>query len=219
MTIHRDGRRVGEYGRFEPVKGHEGLTNYQLGYLNDGWFKGNKENGIFVKAGIRRDRMEIFDLAKKEFKIVEGPDRTMSPYRLVDTGDKVHMDISISEPYRYRDVAITDALIFAIYGGISKLEYRETGVLAETIILFRNKKRVTRVSHPFLKTFNNEFYLAKSNLSRFMTLSQAATKSCTNFSSAPSAAYTSAMALSSELEPKIRSARVPVHFTFPDFLS
>ena len=55
----------------------------------------------------------------------------------------------------------------------------------------------------------------KSNLSKFITLFQAATKSFTNLSRASALAYTSAIALSSELEPNTRSARVPVHFVSP----
>src|SRR4029077_9845356 len=59
------------------------------------------------------------------------------------------------------------------------------------------------------------YHHAISNLSRFITLFQAATKSFTNFSFASAAPYTSAIALSSELEPNTRSARVANHFTLP----
>lgn len=45
---------------------------------------------------------------------------------------------------------------------------------------YLNKKRWL-ISKPPFQNFNL-FYFAKSNLSRFITLSQAATKSCTNFS-------------------------------------
>ena len=48
-----------------------------------------------------------------------------------------------------------------------------------------------------------------------MTLVQAAIKSFTNFPLASSHAYTSAMARNSELDPKIKSTLVPVHFTLP----
>jgi hypothetical protein len=58
-------------------------------------------------------------------------------------------------------------------------------------------------------------YYARSNLSRFITLVQAATKSFTNFSLPSLLAYTSAIALSSELEPNTRSARVAVHLAAP----
>ncbi len=139
VEFHKDGRRIGEYGRYETVEGHEGLTNYQLTYLNGGWLKGNPKNGLFVRAAIRRDRLEIFDHAKKTFTIIDGPDKKIPPFRLVDAGDKVHMDISISEPFRYRDIAITDAYIFALYGGISHLEYMETGELAKTVYVLTHK--------------------------------------------------------------------------------
>src|SRR5690606_42108808 len=49
----------------------------------------------------------------------------------------------------------------------------------------------------------------------FITLFHAAIKSRMNFSSPSLQAYTSASALSSELLPKMRSTRVPVHLTSP----
>jgi hypothetical protein len=55
----------------------------------------------------------------------------------------------------------------------------------------------------------------RSKRSRFMTLSQAAAKSRANFSCASSHAYTSASALSSELEPNTRSNGVAVHLLLP----
>src|SRR5690606_11507462 len=55
----------------------------------------------------------------------------------------------------------------------------------------------------------------RSRRSRFITLVQAATKSRVNFSAAPLAAYTSATARNSELEPKTRSTGVAVHLTLP----
>lgn len=56
---------------------------------------------------------------------------------------------------------------------------------------------------------------ARSYRSRFITLSQAATKSCTNFSFASSQAYTSARARSWAWAPNTRSTRLPVHFFWP----
>src|SRR5690606_9094937 len=55
----------------------------------------------------------------------------------------------------------------------------------------------------------------RSKRSSVITLVQAATKSSTNFSSPSWVAYTSATARSSELEAKIRSTGVAVHFSSP----
>jgi hypothetical protein len=55
----------------------------------------------------------------------------------------------------------------------------------------------------------------RSYRSRFMTLSQALTKSWTNFSPASSAEYTSTMPRRIEFEPKTRSAAVAVRTTLP----
>ncbi len=139
VEFHKNGKRIGEYGSYETVEGHEGLTNYQLTYLNGGWLKGDPKKGLFVRAGIRRDRLEIFYQSNNSFTIIDGPDEKLPPFRLVDTGDKVHMDISMSEPFRYRDIAITDAHVFALYGGISHFEYMETGELAKTLYVFTQK--------------------------------------------------------------------------------
>src|SRR5262249_47710150 len=56
---------------------------------------------------------------------------------------------------------------------------------------------------------------ARSTRSRFMTLSHAATKSCTKVSRASSHEYTSERARNSECEPKTRPTAVAVHFTSP----
>jgi hypothetical protein len=72
---------------------------------------------------------------------------------------------------------------------------------------------ILRNANPFVAQM--AYDLRSINLSRFITLFQVATKSFTNLSWASVLAYTSATALSSELEPNTRSARVPVHFTSP----
>lgn len=63
------------------------------------------------------------------------------------------------------------------------------------------------------------FFYCRSNRSFVMTFCHAAIKSVINISSASAEAYTSLMARSSVLEPKMRSTGVPVHFSLPVFLS
>lgn len=55
----------------------------------------------------------------------------------------------------------------------------------------------------------------RSKRSRFITLVQAATKSCTSFCCPSAQAYTSASARSTELEPNTRSTRVALYFASP----
>src|SRR5438477_4330526 len=55
----------------------------------------------------------------------------------------------------------------------------------------------------------------RSKRTRFMTLSQAATKSRTNLSRASSQAYISAIARNCEFDPKTRSTVVAVHLVMP----
>ena len=73
--------------------------------------------------------------------------------------------------------------------------------------------------HLFLVHIVFKYTYNTSNLSRFMTLVQAATKSVTNLSLPSSAAYTSAIALSSVFDPKIKSALVPLYLITPVLLS
>src|SRR5690606_5121137 len=81
------------------------------------------------------------------------------------------------------------------------------------------KNRHTGYHHPVGVVLRKIFIYSKSKRSAFITLVHAAIKSFTNFSLASLLAYTSAKALSSELEPKIRSARVAVHLVSPVALS
>ena len=88
----------------------------------------------------------------------------------------------------------------------SKAVNRTGGSVQYSVI---KQKRLPYYRQPF---FLCEFYdQAKSNLSRFITLFQAATKSFTNLPLAPALPYTSATARSSALEPNTRSALVAVH--------
>ena len=76
-----------------------------------------------------------------------------------------------------------------------------------------NKKKAIQLRIAFLSIILRVNY--KSKRSKFITLVQASIKSFTNFSSASSVPYTSAMARSSVLEPNIKSALVASNFLSP----
>lgn len=96
----------------------------------------------------------------------------------------------------------------------------QLGVVADSEALHINKAQIfIRITSLQLNTkpaitlnhcYKPLFYFT-SNRSKFITFVQAATKSFTNFSLASAPAYTSAKALNSEFEPKIKSALVAVH--------
>ncbi len=105
--------------------------------------------------------------------------------------------------------------------------YQKPSVEIIEISALRSKKMVTMTSpdenkkegeqntgHPLYQLRIILTYFS-SKRSRFITLSQAVTKSVTNFSFASALAYTSANALNSELEPKTKSTVVAVHLTSP----
>src|SRR3954451_7498080 len=70
---------------------------------------------------------------------------------------------------------------------------------------------VTLGNVPVVVAFASRTPQRRSKRSRFMTLSQVATKSCTNLFLESSQAYTSARVRSTELEPNTRSTAVAVH--------
>lgn len=136
IEFNTSGERISGYGNWEPVLGHSELSNFNLFELNSGWFKTNESKDVFVKASIKRDKLEIFNYKDKNFISVLGPDLELPPFQIRGPVGNRSLDVPISNPYRYRDVAITDKKIFALYGGISESQYRESGELARKIYVF-----------------------------------------------------------------------------------
>jgi hypothetical protein len=133
------GNRIGGFGEWEKIKERPELDNYQLSTLNSGWFKGNKREEIFLRIGMSRDRLEIFDYRDKSFVIVDGPDLKLPQFELINTGETVHLNVDYENPYRYRDAFVTKEFIYALYGGVSQSEFNKTGIMAEQIWVFDHK--------------------------------------------------------------------------------
>lgn len=133
------GNRIGGYGEWEKVEDRPDLNDNQLSTLNDSWFKGNPNQGIFMRVGLRRDRLEIFDNHDKSFIIIDGPDLDIPPYELIDADGVEHLYIAMEHPYRYGDAVVTDNFIYALYRGVSQAEFNQTGIIAEQIWVFDHK--------------------------------------------------------------------------------
>lgn len=133
------GNQIGGYGDWEKIRDRPNLNDYQLAELNDGFFKGNPDEGLFVRTGLRRDRLEIFDNRDKSFIIIDGPDLELPPFELIEAGGISHLYLGPDPPYHYRDAAVTDKYVFALYAGVSHSEFKNTSVLAEQIWVFDHK--------------------------------------------------------------------------------
>lgn len=134
IEFDRNGNRIAGYGNWQVIPNWEEFSNFNHFTINSGWFKCDRELGLFVKACIFRDRLEIFDYNSKTFKIIDGPDLELPKFELY--GPDVPLNIPIENPYRYRDVAISSRYVFGLYGGINEENYRATGKIAEKIFVF-----------------------------------------------------------------------------------
>lgn len=132
-----NGNRIAGYGNWQVIPNWEEFSNFNHFMLNSGWFKSDRELGLFVKACIFRDRLEIFDYNSKTFKIIDGPDLELPKFELY--GPDIPLNIPIENPYRYRDVAFSSRYVFGLYGGINEENYRATGTIAEMIFVFSHR--------------------------------------------------------------------------------
>ncbi|GEO21659.1 BF3164 family lipoprotein [Cyclobacterium qasimii] len=139
LEFDKDGNKIGGYGDWEKVKDRPDLNDHQLAELNGSFFKGNADEGLFIRVGIYRDRLIIFDNRDKSFIIIDGPDLEFPPFELVDAGGFERLYLGWDRLYRYRDAVVTKSYIFALYGGVSQSEYNKTSVMAEQIWVFDHR--------------------------------------------------------------------------------
>ena len=133
------GTKIGGYGGWEKIADRPELNDYQLAELNSGFFKGNRDEGLFIRVGLRRDRLEIFDNRDKSFIVIDGPDMELPPFELMDAGGKEHLYLGPDPRYHYRDAVVTEKYIFALYAGVRHSEFNKTALLAEQIWVFDHK--------------------------------------------------------------------------------
>ncbi|GAB2995542.1 hypothetical protein GCM10027284_12770 [Cyclobacterium sediminis] len=140
LEFDKEGNKIGGYGNWEKVKDRPDLNDYQLSHLNGSFFKGNAEEGLFIRVGLFRDRLEIFDNRDKSFIIIDGPDLALPAFELI--GNELYLG---SNPhFRYRDAVVTKNYIFALYGGVSQSDFNKTAVMATQIWVFDHKGKPLR---------------------------------------------------------------------------
>ncbi|MDO9551649.1 BF3164 family lipoprotein [Rhodonellum sp.] len=143
VEINLQGKKINGFGKWEHVEGKKGMSYFHHFHLNQGWFKPDDDFKLLVNASIFRDRLEIFDLQTKEIKTIDGPSAELPEFNFYEA--TMPLDIPISNPFRYRDVYISDKRIYALYGGLNEAHYKETSELAKKIFVF------TRQGEPILK--------------------------------------------------------------------
>ncbi len=134
IEFDKEGKRIAEYGEWQKMPKLKEFSNFNHFVLNQGWFKGDRELGLYVRACIFRDRLEVFNYKSKGFKVIDGPDLNLPEFE--NYGPNVPLNIPISNPFRYRDVSFSSRHIYALYGGINDQTIRETGEIARKIFVF-----------------------------------------------------------------------------------
>lgn len=143
VEVNLQGKKINGYGEWEQIEGKKEMSYYHHFHLNQGRFKSDDDFTLLVNASLYRDRLEIFDLKTKEIKTINGPSAELPEFKFYEAS--MPLDFPISNPYSYRDVYISNERIYALYGGLSEIDYKETSELAKIIFVF------TRKGEPILK--------------------------------------------------------------------
>ncbi|AWW31233.1 hypothetical protein DN752_14490 [Echinicola strongylocentroti] len=133
-----DGTRLAGYGLWQNLEVGEELNDFNMGQLNHGWFKGNREKNIYVNAGYNRDHIEILHKRKGEIYTIDGPRNEIPKYKFVSGGKGRLNRLIIDEdnPKAYRDVCIGDEYIYGLYSGYTRKEILREGKYANDIFVF-----------------------------------------------------------------------------------
>ncbi len=122
------------------LAGYSGIErNYLLGEINRGSFKKEVAGNWYALAMNYRDRIELFNYKTKEVRTIEGPELIdeIQPFRIAGAGSNLGGAYDFFEAVAtYRDVTFKPKYLYALYAGTSQNEYKETGILAETIFVF-----------------------------------------------------------------------------------
>ncbi|MBB6326864.1 hypothetical protein FHS59_002492 [Algoriphagus iocasae] len=134
-----NGNFVANYGEFETLEGRPDLTKLQISLLMRGWFEGDPKRGLYVRACLHSDLLEIFNYKTKEFFTLTGPNNSLPEFEYLESEYGGAMAFDRNVTYRYRDIALTEDYVFALYGGHGQMDYNETGIMAEQIWVFDHK--------------------------------------------------------------------------------
>ncbi len=145
----KDGTRIAGYGSWEKIPETDHLIdytdpdiNYHLGEINAGRFKGNRKLGLFVKACVYRDRIEIFHHKTKSFVVVEGPRMAMPDFKILHSGGQSAVVFNREYPYGHGQIAIGEKHLYISYAGVNEKQIKETGEIAKTIYVLKHSGEV-----------------------------------------------------------------------------
>jgi len=85
QEFDRDGNLKAKFGQWEPIAERADLSPRQVSEVNTGWFDGNSEVGIFVRAGLYRDILSIFHYEQNSFYTVYGPNKELPLFDVQET--------------------------------------------------------------------------------------------------------------------------------------
>lgn len=137
VEYHIDGTRLGGYGCWKDFLVRREMNDFMMGDLHQGWFKGSQQKGIYVSAGVRRDRLEILHKKEGEIIMVDGPENRIPKFKIVSgPGQSPAVIVSADEAYTYRDVCIGDKFIYGLYCGRTNKQIMETNENAMEIYVF-----------------------------------------------------------------------------------
>ncbi|WP_422355499.1 BF3164 family lipoprotein [Roseivirga pacifica] len=148
VAFNRNGERLGGYGKWETLESRSiesdgsQINNYIISEVNSGWFKRSSFGNLYVKAGIHRDRLEIFDFETKRFITLDGPRMQLPDFDIVGSGVNTAVIIADNHAYGHRDIAFSEDFIYDLYGGYSEQDYLSEGTLAKTIYVIEKRGSV-----------------------------------------------------------------------------
>ncbi|WP_057937003.1 BF3164 family lipoprotein [Algoriphagus resistens] len=136
LEFDPEGKLIGTYGEFETLEENPELTKLQISLLNGGRFHGNQQNGIYVRASVYRDLLEIFDYRTKRFFSVIGPESKLPEFEYHQSAFGGMMSFALDEPTKYQAIAVSERYIFVLYSGYSHLDYVNSGLSAKEVRIF-----------------------------------------------------------------------------------
>jgi hypothetical protein len=136
LEFDSKGDSISSFGKNENFSTRKDLDPFNLAQINMGWFGANDKKTHFAIASIFTNRIEIFDRKNKSIKTIHVGLKEHTKFDLLpeSTGYFVHWDLS--SPYYFRDVALTDTHIFALYGGLSEQQIQSNSVIAKTVYVY-----------------------------------------------------------------------------------
>ena len=136
LEFDSEGNLIASYGEFEALKERPDLNKIQVSLLSNGRFNGNLQNGIYVRASIFRDLLEVFNYKTKNIFSVMGPDLKLPEFEYQESKFGGMLSIEPDVPSKYSGIAVSEHYIFALYSGYSYVDYTDSGLTAKEIRVF-----------------------------------------------------------------------------------